>query len=275
MATMNLERKSGLLEAELRSYGRVAVAFSGGVDSTLLLKVAVETLGAGCVMAIMADSPSMPRREIAAAELLAESMGVELVLVKTDELSDSNYVANSVERCYFCKRVIFKAIKEVATQRGFMVCCDGTNSDDSGDWRPGARAVRESGACSPLAAAGFTKEEVRALSQSLRLPTATKPAMACLASRIPYGSAVTAEVLAQIEAAEEALVQMGFSVVRVRHHGEVARIELGADEMERMLASETRSAVTAALRDVGYTYVALDLAGYRSGSLNAKLKGRP
>lgn len=227
------------------------------------------------MMAIMADSPSMPRREIAAAELLAESMAVELVLVKTDELSDSNYVANSVERCYFCKRVIFKAIKEVATQRGFMVCCDGTNSDDSGDWRPGARAVRESGACSPLAAAGFTKEEVRALSQSLRLPTATKPAMACLASRIPYGSAVTAEVLAQIEAAEEALVQMGFSVVRVRHHGEVARIELGADEMERMLASETRSAVTAALRDVGYTYVALDLAGYRSGSLNAKLKGRP
>ena len=271
---MNLDDKLAHLQNTLRSYGRVAIAFSGGVDSTLLLKVAVETLGRENVLAVIADSPSMPRSEKRDAEALAATIGAPVVITKSNEFSDKNYVANPTDRCYFCKHALFVEVRKEAESRGIKHWCDGQNVDDKGDWRPGARAVRESGAHSPLAEAGLTKEEIRALSARYGLATATKPAMACLASRIPYGTPVTEETLAQIEAAERALLDLGFALVRVRHHGEVARIEVGASELARFLDPELRHAVTTALKAAGYTYVTLDIEGYRSGSLNAKLQDK-
>lgn len=270
----NSEKKERALHALLRGYGRVAIGFSGGVDSTLLLRVALDVLGAENVLAVIADTPSLPRKEFAEALKLAEKMGAACEVIDPDELSDPHYAANPVDRCYFCKKHLFARIAELAANRGFGVVLDGNNADDAGDYRPGRRAAQELGVRSPLMEAGLTKTEIRALSTRAGLPTADKPAMACLASRIPYGTPVTAGVLEQVERAEEVLHDAGFVQCRVRHHGEVARIEVAVGELSRLLDSDLRESVVQRVKEVGYRFVTLDLQGYRTGSLNEGLKKR-
>ena len=266
-----LEAKEQKLHALLRGYGRVAVGFSGGVDSTLLLRVALDVLGAENVLAVIADTPSLPRKEFAEAMHLAEGMGAACVVINPDELSDPRYAANPADRCYYCKKHLFEHIAGEAAARGFGIVLDGNNADDAGDYRPGRRAAQELGVRSPLMEAGLTKAEIRALSARAGLPTADKPAMACLASRIPYGTPVTADVLAQVERAETALRDAGFVQCRVRHHGEVARIEVAAGELPRLLDAVLRETVVRRVKEAGYRFVTLDLQGYRTGSLNEGL----
>ena len=270
---MTLDEKEQVLNTLLRGYGRVAIGFSGGVDSTLLLRAAVVFLGPEHVLAVIADTPSLPRKEFAEALRLAESMGAACLVVDPDELSDPNYAANPADRCYFCKKHLFELVAKVAAEKGFSCVLDGNNADDVGDYRPGRRAAQELGVKSPLMEAGLTKAEIRILSARAGLPTADKPAMACLASRIPYGTPVTAEVLAQVERAEEALREAGFAQCRVRHHGEVARIEVPVADLPRLLDSDVREAVMRGVKSAGYRYVTLDLQGYRTGSLNEVFSG--
>ena len=266
--TDDLNNKERKLLGLLRSYGRVAVGFSGGVDSTLLLCEAIEALGAANVLAVVADTPSLPRAELAEALSLAAAMGAECVTVNPDEISDPDYAANTRDRCYFCKRRLFGHIGAAAAAKGFACVIDGSNADDEGDFRPGRRAARELGVKSPLLEAGFTKAEIRLLSQRLRLPTALKPAMACLASRVPYGTPVTREVLARIERSENSLRDMGFKHCRVRHHADMARIEVPPGEIPRLMDPAVRERAVRELKAAGYVFVALDLQGYRTGSLN-------
>lgn len=267
-----LNDKEKKLHALLQAYGRVVVGFSGGVDSTLLLKVSLDVLGRANVLAVLADTPSLARREYSDAVQLAESMGAPYVVVHPDELNDPNYATNSADRCYFCKRHLFSSIAKLAVERRFAAVLDGNNADDSGDYRPGRRAALELDVKSPLMEAGLTKAEIRALSARLGLPTADKPAMACLASRIPYGTPVTARVLEQVERAETALRDAGFTQCRVRHHGDVARIEVLPGEISRLFENRVREKVVGSLKAAGYRYVTLDLQGYRMGSLNERLE---
>jgi len=247
---------------------RVVVAYSGGVDSSLLLRVAVEALGPGRVLAVIGDSASLPRRELAAAQSLASTMGAPCRVIKSEEMKDPEYRANSEDRCYFCKRALFGALTRLAAEEGFDVILDGSNADDLGDWRPGLRAAREYGVRSPLQEADLSKAEVRELSRRLGLPTAEKPAMACLASRLPYGTPVTPEALSKIEKAEAMLRELGVGQVRVRLHGDLARIEVLPEGFPQLLVASARERVLAALGELGFRYVCLDLQGYRSGSMN-------
>jgi uncharacterized protein len=271
MAAVELNDKASRLHALLRGYGRVAIGFSGGVDSTLLLRVAVDVLGAENALAVIADTPSLPRSEYAEALRLAAGMGVAPLVINPDELSDPAYASNPADRCYFCKKHLFRRIAEAAASKGFRAVLDGNNADDAGDYRPGRRAAQELGVKSPLLEAGLTKAEIRALSARAGLPTADKPAMACLASRIPYGTPVTAAVLAQVERAEAALREAGFAQCRVRHHGEVARIEVPPEVLARVVGDGVRERVIAGVKAAGYRFVTLDLQGYRTGSLNEAL----
>jgi uncharacterized protein len=266
-----LENKESRLRALLQGYGRVAVGFSGGVDSTLLLRVAVDVLGAENVLPVIADTPSLARSELAEALRLAEGMGVACRVIHPDELGDPNYAANPADRCYFCKKHLFQEVAALAAREGVAAVLDGNNADDAGDYRPGRRAAQELGIRSPLLEAGLTKAEIRALSARAGLPTADKPAMACLASRIPYGTPVTAEVLGRVERAEAALREAGFVQCRVRHHGDVARIEVPAGELARLVAPGVRERVAQGVKAAGYRFVAVDLQGYRMGSLNETL----
>lgn len=266
-----IDDKFAALKLALRDLGSVAVAFSGGVDSTFLLRVAADTLGKDKVLAVIGDSPSLPRREFALAEALAEAFGVEVALTRPAELRNPRYTENSPDRCYFCKQELFTEICRLAAARGFAAVLDGNNADDAGDRRPGRRAAREAGVRSPLLEAGLTKEEVRGLSRRLGLPTAEKPAMACLASRLPYGTPITKEALGRVEAAEDFLHDLGFTQVRVRHHDQVARLELLPAEMTRLLDAATNRRVVEKLRALGYAFVSLDLEGYRTGSMNSLL----
>jgi uncharacterized protein len=260
-----LETKLTLLKNVILPLDRVMVAFSGGVDSTLVLKVAYDVLGKN-VLGVTAASPSLPKAELQQTIDLARHIGVPHRLVETNELQNPEYAANPINRCYFCKSELYTSLTPLASREGYRYILDGTNADDMADFRPGQQAAREHQVRSPLKEASLTKEEIHTLARHLKLPNWDKPASACLSSRIPHGTAVTAEVLNRIEKAEAILRGLGFRQLRVRHHGEVARIEVPLEEFPRLL--EHRETVLQGLKEAGYFFVALDLAGFKSGSLN-------
>src|ERR671915_506887 len=259
-ATDTLKKRLAGLEQILAPYGSALVAFSGGVDSSLALAAAARALPKHRVLAVTSNNETYLPSELDLAREFAESLGVEHLVINTRELDNPDYASNPTNRCYFCKSTLYSDLAKLAEQKGYACVVDGANKDDEGDYRPGRRAAREIGVVSVLSEAGMTKAEVRELARSLGLPTWDKPALACLSSRFPYGEEITAEKLAQVRRAEEYLRSRNFRQVRVRHHGDVARLEVGADEMERAFAE--REALVAELRAAGFLHVALDLAGY-------------
>jgi uncharacterized protein len=262
------------LAARLRALPSLIVAYSGGVDSAYLGWVATRELGPRA-LCVTADSPSYPERHRAMARTIAERFGLRHEIIRTDEMARPAYRANHADRCYHCKHELYTHLTALARDRGLAAVADGSNADDRGDYRPGRNAAREFGVISPLDDVGLTKAEIRELSRQAGLPTWNEPASACLSSRIPYFSEVTDEKLRSIEAAEDAIRELGFRVVRVRHHGDLARVELGRDELPRAVEPATARAIDEALRALGFDFVTIDLRGYRLGSLNDGLKLRP
>lgn len=264
--------KIDALKRSIEELGNVVVAFSGGADSTLLLAMCLRVLGSDSVLAVTTDSPTLPRRELAETRALAAELGATHVVVETAEMEDERFTSNPPDRCFYCKQELFESIHSLARERGFAHVAYGATAADIGDHRPGMRAAAEAGGVAPLLEAGFTKQDVRELSRVMGLRTWDKPAMACLASRFPYGMQLNEPELAQVERAEELLRrELGFRQVRVRHHGAVARIELDPQDLGRALDEPLRSRIVEGLKGAGYKYVTLDLAGFRSGSMNEVL----
>ena len=273
MQSVSLEKRLEKLERIVAPYGSALVAFSGGVDSSLALAVAARALPKGKVLAVTSNNETYLPSELELAEEFARSLDVEHLVVNTRELDDPNYASNPTNRCYFCKSTLYSDLAGMALEKGYACVVDGANKDDEGDYRPGRKAAKELDVVSPLSLAGVTKAEVRALAKHLDLPSWDKPALACLSSRFPYGQEITPEKLTQVARAEEFLRSRGYRQVRVRHHGEIARLEVGEGELEKAFAE--REEISAELVEAGFLYVTLDLAGYRSGSLNAALEKKP
>jgi len=269
-----LRAREAALFDRLNALPSVVVAYSGGVDSAFLAWAATRTLGSRA-LCVTAESASYPERHRAMALSIARTFDLQHEVVATHEIDNPDYRANAPDRCYHCKHELYTCLTALASSRGFAAVADGNNADDRGDYRPGRRAAREFGVISPLDEAGLTKDDIRRLSRQAGLPTWDEPASACLSSRIPYYSEVSEAKLRVIERAEDALRDLGFRVLRVRHHGDVARIELAREEMPKLLAGDVMDRAESALRALGFKYVAVDLRGYRLGSLNEGLKLRP
>ncbi len=261
------QAKYAHLQAILRDMGSVLVAYSGGVDSALLLKVAHDVLGTRA-MGALAVSPAYAPEETGEAVAVAEQMGIPVITLETHELEDERYVANDFNRCYFCKTELFTQLEPIAKKHNLRYIAYGVNKDDDGDFRPGQRAAREFNVRGPLKEAGMGKREIRAVARLLGVPVWDKPAMACFSSRIPYGSKVDVASLQMIYKAEKLLRDLGFHQLRVRHHDKIARIEVERSELPRLIEDEMSRIVTEGLRKIGYTYVTVDLLGYRTGSMN-------
>jgi uncharacterized protein len=269
-----LREREAALFARLRALPSLVIAYSGGVDSAYLAWAATAALGHRA-LAVTADSPSYPERHRTMALEVARLFSLQHQFIQTEELARPEYRANAPDRCYYCKHELYAHLTQLSAARGFAAVADGSNADDRGDYRPGRRAAREFGVISPLDEAGLTKDDIRALSRHAGLPTWDEPASACLSSRIPYHSEVSEEKLRAIETAEDALRALGFRVVRVRHHGDVARLEVAPAELHRLVEPQVAAAADAAVRAAGFKYVAVDLRGYRLGSLNEGLTLTP
>jgi uncharacterized protein len=267
---IELQEKLKRLNKIIEGYKKLLVAYSGGVDSTFLLKAACDVLGDGA-LGVIGISPSLAKRELNEAIQVAEEFNLPYVLLQTHELEDENYASNPDNRCYFCKRELFSEIFQYAEANDFIHIADGTNLDDTGDYRPGRIAAKELRVVSPIQEAGLTKQDVRDISKFFGLPTWNKPALACLSSRFPTGIRVTTQTLNQVEQAEDFLYSLGFRILRVRHHDNLARIEVAPEEINRFFNTEVRQKINHRFLELGYKFVTLDLLGYRMGSLNQLL----
>lgn len=267
---MNLQEKYDKLKELLKSYNRLVIAFSGGVDSSFLARVAHDVLGDN-VLAVTARSATYPEREFKEAVEFAKTYEIPHRVIVSEELEIEGFSNNPVNRCYLCKNELLDKVIDIAKNEGYNYVAEGSNKDDLGDFRPGLQAVKEHGVVSPLREAGLTKEDIRELSKELSLKTWNKPSFACLSSRFPYGQTITIEKLNMVDKAEEFLLNKGFTQVRVRHLGDTARIELQADEISRMLEPQLREEIVNLLKSLGFIYCTLDLAGYRTGSMNEVL----
>jgi uncharacterized protein len=268
---MVIEQKWERLKSLLEEMRGAVLAYSGGVDSSLLMKAASEVLGPRLIAATSV-SETYPPGELEAAKVFARLLGVTHRILRTTELSSEDFVQNSTDRCYFCKKELFEKIRQIADTEGITFILDGSNADDLKDYRPGMKAAKEYSVRSPLQETGFTKSDVRACARMLGLPGWDKPSLACLSSRIPYGTRITPGILQTIHSAEDRVRSLGFREVRVRHHGDTARIEVRRNDFERMLTGDTARELVAELKKLGYTYVCLDLEGYRTGSMNESLR---
>jgi uncharacterized protein len=267
---MNIYDKLDLLKKNLNDMESVAIAFSGGVDSTFLLKVAFEVLGNN-VLAVTARSSTYPEREFNEAMEYVNSSGIRHMVIVSEELDVEGFSDNPINRCYLCKNELMSKIKGIADDNNIKYVAEGSNHDDLADYRPGSIAVKEHGVVSPLREAMLTKEEIRILSKELGLKTWNKPSFACLSSRFPYGGKITTEGLRKVDLAEQFLIELGFSQVRVRYHGEIARIEVYEEELEKIIDKEVRDKIYRRFKEIGFKYTALDLKGYRTGSMNEGL----
>lgn len=268
---MTLTQKRNTLETHLKNLGSVVVAFSGGVDSALVLAMSQKALGNENVLAVTAESESLAERELRGAQKVAAEIGVEHLILRTHEMDSPEYRANPINRCYHCKSELYSKLSAIAGERNIAHIVNGINQDDLGDHRPGIVAAKEFGVVSPLAQAGFYKKDVRELSRQLGLTNSEKPAMPCLSSRVPYGESISPEKLLMIEQAEDLLFSLGFTQLRVRHHEEIARIELLKEEMPRILADSVAVTIQERFKQIGFKYVTLELEGFRSGRLNDSL----